>query len=117
MGFTQQMNVTVVIPPEYVLIPKDEYQKLLDSQMSGKWWGFKDLANRTQREREWLESKILYKPNLKKILDVEENPNGFVNYPTGKGSKWAFEPNKMSKFLEEYFPEIMKKESGNEKNR
>lgn len=106
---TQKMNVTVMIPPEFVIIPKDEYKKLLDSQLNGKWWDLKDLMDRTNRKRDWLENKILYKPNFKKLLDVEENPEGFVHYPVGKGSKWAFEPIKMSAFLKDYFPEIMRK--------
>ncbi|WP_088815673.1 MULTISPECIES: DUF771 domain-containing protein [Listeria] len=107
MNFTQSLEVSIQIPETYVLIKKDEYIELKESLLFGSWWDMKELSNRTKLSKDWLIENILYQPRFKKVLDVEEG--GFVKYPCGKGSKWLFQASKMSEFLEEYFPEIMKK--------
>ncbi|CWU87850.1 DUF771 domain-containing protein [Listeria monocytogenes] len=104
----QELSVTIPIPESHVIITKTEYEELLKQEVAGKYWDFKTLENRVQRKRDWIEEKILYKPSFRKILDVNENPNGFVKYPSTDGRKWSFLASKMNNFLEENFPEIMR---------
>ncbi|EDN8810077.1 DUF771 domain-containing protein [Listeria monocytogenes] len=104
----QALNVKIEIPETHVIIPKEEYEGLLISVNYGRWWSLKDLENRVSKKRAWIEEKILLKPSFKKMLNIEENPDGFVKYPKGRGDEWSFQATKMSEFLEQYFPEIMR---------
>ncbi|WP_099221879.1 DUF771 domain-containing protein [Listeria costaricensis] len=102
----QHLEVNVLIPPEYVLVKKDEYENLLDERLNGRWWDMKKLVEHTNTSKDWLVENIFYQPRFKKILDVKHG--GFVKYPTGKGSKWLFQAKQMCDFLDKFFPEIMK---------
>ncbi|EAC5831976.1 DUF771 domain-containing protein [Listeria monocytogenes] len=106
----QSLSVKIEIPETHVIIPKEEYEGLLSYVNYGRWWSLKDLEDRVNKKRAWLEEKFLLKPSFKKILSIEENPDGFVKYPKGRGDEWAFQATKMSDFLEENFPEIMRGE-------
>lgn len=99
----QQLNVnlTVPIPSDSVLIKKVELEELKQQQLSGLYWSMKDLEARTGMKRSWLQDNILYKPRFKKILDVKNN--GFVYYPQSQGQKWSFNARKMAEFLDENF--------------
>ncbi|EPQ8037315.1 DUF771 domain-containing protein [Listeria seeligeri] len=103
---SQQLEVVVSIPADYVLIKKDDYKIMLDEQLNGIWWDMKELTDRTKTSKDWLIENVFYQPRFKMILDVKHN--GFVKYPSGKGSKWLFQAKKMSEFLDDFFPEIMK---------
>jgi phage pi2 protein 07 len=95
----QQLTVqlAIPIPEDQVIISKVELEELKRSQLTGVYWTMKDLETRTGRKKEWLIDNVLYVPKFQKILD------GFVYYPKGKGSPWAFQATKMAKFLEENF--------------
>ncbi|HAO5955315.1 TPA: DUF771 domain-containing protein [Listeria monocytogenes] len=104
--YSQQLELLVSIPADYVLIKKDDYKMLLDERLIGRWWDMKELTLRTKTSKDWLIENVFYQPRFKKILDVSQG--GFVKYPSGKGSKWLFQAKNMSEFLDEFFPEIMK---------
>lgn len=95
------IELTIPIPDDQILIKKTVFEELKRQQLSGVYWNMKDLEARTGRGKEWLLENVLYVPKFKKILDV--NNGGFVYYPKGKGSPWAFQATKMSKFLEDNF--------------
>lgn len=99
----QQLNVnlSVPIPEDMVLISKVELQELKDKQLQGLYWTMKDLEIRTGKKNEWLKENLLYKPSFKKQLDVKNG--GFVYYPQVRGEKWVFLASKMSEFLENNF--------------
>lgn len=100
---TQQLNVqlTIPIPEDQVLISKIELEDLRSQQIAGVCWTMKDLEMRTGRKKEWLTDNVLYVPKFKEKLDVKNG--GFVYYPKGKGSPWSFQARKMSQFLEDNF--------------
>ncbi|MBC1235223.1 DUF771 domain-containing protein [Listeria booriae] len=101
---SQMIEVKIPIPEDFVLIPKEAYEGLVNAQLEGKWWKMSDLKAHTNLSKEVLESKILLRPRFKQVLDV--NCGGFVKYPTGKGSHWLFLASEMTKFLNDYFPQI-----------
>lgn len=99
----QQLTVqlAIPIPEDQVIISKVELEELKRNQLTGVYWTMKDLEARTGRKKEWLIENVLYVPKFKKVLDSKNG--GFVYYPKGKGSPWAFQATKMAKFLDDNF--------------
>ena len=102
----QKLNVelSVEIPAEYVLITKVEYEELKSQELRAVYWNMKDLEKRTGRQATWLKENILYPKKFRKVLDIEHG--GFVAYPKTKGQPWAFKATGMQSFLEENFIRI-----------
>lgn len=103
----QQLNVqaTVTIPPEFVVIEKVEYDRLTKSDEVGTWWGMQDLISRTNRKEKWLKENILENARYKSKIDIENG--GFVKYPSGGKSGYLFLATKTKQFLEDNFAEIV----------
>lgn len=105
----QKINVelSIEIPPEYVLISKVELQHLQQNELRGFYWNAKDLERHTGRSMAWLKENVLYPTKFRKTLDVENN--GFVAYPQSSGQPWVFQATKMAEFLETNFSKIFGK--------
>lgn len=104
----QRLNVelSIDIPEEYILITKVEYEELKEQELHGVYWTMRDLEQRTNRQSKWLKEHILFHPQFRKKLDSENG--GFVFYPKSKGHTWAFQATKMTEFLEKNFSRIFK---------
>ena len=104
----QKLNVelSIEIPPEDVLISKIELQQLKQNELRGVYWNTKDLESHTGRSLLWLKENLLYPSKFRKTLDVENN--GFVSYPQASGQPWVFQATKMADFLEKNFHLIFK---------
>lgn len=98
------VHISIPIPDDKVLVNKVEWEELKRKSLTGRWWNMKDLEHRVGRKHEWIKDNILYPPEFREILDV--NNGGFVYYPENQGQAWAFQATKMAEFLEEYFGEI-----------
>ncbi|MDD9148128.1 DUF771 domain-containing protein [Sporolactobacillus sp. CQH2019] len=70
------------------------------------WWNMKDLESATGFKRKWLLSNILYRPEYRDQLDIENG--GPVYYPDRPGDMWQFLASSMKKFLEIHFAEILR---------
>lgn len=99
----QQLNVnlTIPIPGDSVLISKIELEELKKQELKGVYWTMKDLEKRTGKKHEWIKEHILYPSKFRMILDVDNG--GFVYYPKSKGQTWSFQAIKMAEFLDKYF--------------
>lgn len=99
----QQLNVnlSIPIPSDHVLIAKVELEDLRKQELSGVYWTMKDLESRTNKKQEWLKDNILFPSRFKAKLDVRNG--GFVYYPKKSGEKWSFLASEMAKFLDENF--------------
>lgn len=104
----QQLNVnlTIPIPSDSVLISKIELEELKRQELAGVYWNMKDLEKRINRKSEWIKENILYPQRFRKVLDSENG--GFVFYPKSKGQTWSFQANKMSIFLDQNFSRIFR---------
>ncbi len=102
----QQLNVnlSIPIPEDSILIKKVELEKLKQESLSGVYWTMKDLEKRMNKKHQWIQKNVLYPSHFKKILDAENG--GFVYYPKSSGQSWSFQANKMSDFLEKNFNKI-----------
>ncbi|HFI0168818.1 TPA: DUF771 domain-containing protein, partial [Streptococcus suis] len=43
---------------------------------------------------------------IRKQIDIDQNPNGFVKYPPNRGGRYYFLASKTKKYFEEHFAEI-----------
>lgn len=104
----QQLNVnlTIPIPEDSVLISKIELEELKKNELTGVYWSMKDLEKRIGKKHEWIKENILYPSRFRKILDVDLG--GFVYYPKSKGQTWSFQASKMAEFLDMHFADIFK---------
>lgn len=103
-----QVNLTIPIPADQVLISKIELAELKANELQGVYWTMKDLENRIGKKHIWIKENILYPSRFRNILDVKKG--GFVYYPEITGEKWAFQATRMAQFLEDHFYTIFKKE-------
>lgn len=104
MNQTLNIELTIPIPEDKILISKIELQELKQNQLSGVYWNMKDLEQRTGKKHEWIKENILYPTRFRKILDSDHG--GFVFYPKTKGQTWSFQAKKMAEFLDRHFSDI-----------
>lgn len=93
-------EVTINIPEHLIIIEKVEYERIQQEEMVGRYWGMKDLEERTGMKSQWLKENVLYIPKFKQQLEK------FAYYPNSQGEKWSFQATKMAKFLEDNFYKI-----------
>ncbi len=99
-----EVNLTIPLPADSVLIKKVEFEQLKKNELSGVYWSMKDLEERTKRKSEWIKENILFPSRFRKVLDAESG--GFVFYPKSKGQTWVFQASKMADFLDKNFQKI-----------
>ncbi|MGE6515164.1 DUF771 domain-containing protein [Lysinibacillus sphaericus] len=92
-----QLNLTVQVPDDHVLVKKVEYDELQNERLSGRNWTMEDLEKRTARKQLWLRTNVLYVPRFKKELEK------FVHYPSSQGDKWSFHAVRMAKFIDDNY--------------
>ncbi|EPN9401573.1 DUF771 domain-containing protein [Enterococcus faecalis] len=101
-----ELPVQVVIPENFVVLEKEEYESLKEYESVGRWWTLEDVQKHISMSKKWLTDNILNNPKFKKELDVKQG--GFVKYPIAQGGKYLFLRSKTMQWLEENFSEIMK---------
>lgn len=92
-----QINLTVQVPDDHVLVKKVQFEELQREKLSGRYWTMEELEERTARKQLWLRTNLLYVPRFKKELEK------FVHYPNSQGDKWSFHAIRMAKFLDDNF--------------
>lgn len=110
VGFNQGkqvFNVEVPIPVDLVVIKREEYLELLDQAKEGQWWTLDDIISLLGFGRTKVINDILLNPRFKKEMDIEQNPDGFVVYPKGKGSPYMFLASRARKYFEANFATIL----------
>lgn len=85
-----------------MILPKDEIDDLKKQADLSCWWTMKDVCERYHRSRDWIVA-MLGRPQFKKLLDHK-----CVMYADGGRRSYLFEPEKFSKFMRDWFPEIVK---------
>lgn len=102
----QQLNVnlTVPIPEDMVLIQKVELEELKEQSLAGVYWNMSHLSKRTAKSANWLKDNILFKPKFKRELDSQNG--GCVFYPRSQGQPWVFKAKEMAEFLDKNFSRI-----------
>ncbi|MCK1238364.1 DUF771 domain-containing protein [Streptococcus uberis] len=106
----QFFNVSVPVPDDVVIISKEEYLDLLSDNEHGKWWDIDNLQELLGLGRSKLINDILLNPDIKKDVNLSINPNGFIVYPKGRGSRYKILATRARKYFEENFTTILLRE-------
>ncbi|HEM3661219.1 TPA: DUF771 domain-containing protein [Streptococcus suis] len=101
-------NITIKLPDSKIIVDKDEYERLKKSAVAGQYMTMNDVLEMLSVSRPWLLENVLYKPIIRKQIDIEQNPNGFVKYPQNRGGRYFFLATKTREFFEQNFLEIFK---------
>ncbi|HEM6146839.1 DUF771 domain-containing protein [Streptococcus suis] len=101
-------NITIKLPDSKIIVDKDEYERLKKSVVAGHYMTLNDVLEMLSVSRPWLLENVLYKPIIRKQIDIEQNPNGFVKYPQNRGGRYFFLATKTREFFEQNFLEIFK---------
>lgn len=92
----QQLNATINIPSDFILITKIEYEQLLKNNNEGKFISLKELGEHLDCSPQWLKENLLFNPRYKK--DLEQ----FIHYPTASGEKYKIHMKKAFQYFDEH---------------
>ncbi|MGV3144806.1 DUF771 domain-containing protein [Streptococcus parasuis] len=107
--FELKLNpITIQIPETHIIISKDDYDDLAKKASQGKYMTLNDVLEMLSVSRPWLLENVLYKPTIRKQIDIDQNKDGFVKYPQNRGGRYFFLATKTREFFERNFLEIFK---------
>lgn len=101
-------NITVKLPSTHLIVSVEEYQTLKKQSSQGKYMTLNEVLELLSVSRPWFLENVLYKPTIRKQIDIDQNPNGFVKYPQNRGGRYFFLATKTREFFEQNFLEIFK---------
>ncbi|HEL2733453.1 DUF771 domain-containing protein [Streptococcus suis] len=107
--FELKLNpITIQLPESHIIISKDDYDDLAKKASQGKYMTLNDVLEMLSVSRPWLLENVLYKPTIRKQIDIDQNKDGFVKYPQNRGGRYFFLATKTREFFERNFLEIFK---------
>ena len=95
------------MPEDKIIVDKKEYDNLKHNSSQGRYMSLSDVLQLLSVSRPWLLDNVLYNPKIRREIDVELNPNGFVKYPENQGGRYFFLASKTKQWFEDNFREIM----------
>ncbi|MFM0588935.1 DUF771 domain-containing protein [Streptococcus suis] len=101
-------NITVTLPEDYCIVPQSEYDELVKQSSIGRYLSLSDVLEMLSVSRPWLLENVLYRPIIRKQIDIDQNKDGFVKYPQNQGGRYYFLASKTRDFFERNFLEIFK---------
>lgn len=101
------INIEIQLPEDKIIVDKKEYDNLKYNSSQGRYMSLSVLLQLLSVSRPWLLDNVLNNSKIRKEIDVELNPNGFVKYPENQGGRYFFLASKTKQWFEENFREIM----------
>ena len=101
------INVEIQLPEDKIIVDRKEYDNLQHNSSQGRYMTLSDVLQLLSVSRPWLLDNVLYNPKIRREIDVELNPDGFVKYPENQGGRYFFLASKTKQWFEENFREIM----------
>ena len=101
------INIEIQLPEDKIIVDRKEYDNLQHNSSQGRYMTLSDVLQLLSVSRPWLLDNVLYNPKIRREIDVELNPNGFVKYPENQGGRYFFLASKTKQCFEENFREIM----------
>ncbi len=101
------INVEIQLPEDKIIVDRKEYDNLQHNSSQGRYMTLSDVLQLLSVSRPWLLDNVLYNPKIRREIDVELNPNGFVKYPENQGGRYFFLASKTKQWFEYNFREIM----------
>ncbi|WP_049508607.1 DUF771 domain-containing protein [Streptococcus anginosus] len=99
-------NITIQLPPDKIIVDSSEYEELKKTSSKGRYLTLSEVLELLSVSRPWLLENVLYKPEIRKQIDIDKNSNGFVKYPDNQGGRYYFLASKTKEFFEEHFAKI-----------
>lgn len=105
--FELKLNpITIQLPESHIIISKKDYDHLTKEAIQGRYMTLNEVLELLSVSRPWILENVLYKPTIRKQIDIEQNKDGFVKYPQNQGGRYYFLASKTKKYFEEHFAEI-----------
>lgn len=101
-------NLTIELPETHLIISQEEYQALKEQSTQGKYMTLNQVLELLSVSRPWLLENVLYKPDIRKEIDIDLTPDGFVKYPDNQGRRYYFLASKTKTYFEQNFAHIFK---------
>lgn len=92
-------NITIQLPPDKIIVDRSEYEELKKTSSKGRYLTLSEVLELLSVSRPWLLENVLYKPEIRKQIDIDKNSNGFVKYPDNQGGRYYFLASKTKEFL------------------
>lgn len=105
--FELKLNpITIQLPGSHIIISKEDYDHLTKEATQGRYMTLNEVLELLSVSRPWFLENVLYKPTIRKQIDIDLNKEGFVKYPQNQGGRYYFLATKTKKYFEEHFAEI-----------
>ncbi|CYU96202.1 DUF771 domain-containing protein [Streptococcus suis] len=101
-------NLTIELPESKIIVDRNEYEQLKQTASQGRYMTLSEVLELLSVSRPWLLENVLYKPTIRKQIDIDQNKDGFVKYPQNQGGRYYFLASKTRNFFERNFLEIFK---------
>ncbi|HEL1567769.1 DUF771 domain-containing protein [Streptococcus suis] len=101
-------NLTIELPESKIIVDRNEYEQLKQTTAQGRYMTLSEVLELLSVSRPWLLENVLYKPTIRKQIDIDQNKDGFVKYPQNQGGRYYFLASKTRNFFERNFLEIFK---------
>ncbi|HFI0028147.1 TPA: DUF771 domain-containing protein [Streptococcus suis] len=101
-------NLTIELPENKIIVDRNEYEQLKQTASQGRYMTLSEVLELLSVSRPWLLENVLYKPTIRKQIDIDQNKDGFVKYPQNQGGRYYFLASKTRNFFERNFLEIFK---------
>lgn len=100
----------IIIPNNFVIIEKEDYESLKKNGTRGNCVSAEEFRMKhTTLSRPMFNELILLNPKFRKELDIIHNSKGCVSYPKGrKAGKYYILEEMLAQFISEHFVEIFK---------
>lgn len=99
-------NLEVKLPKTHIIVEKDKYLDLKNKASQGQYMSLSEVLEMVSVSRPWLLEHVLYRADIRSIIDIDKNKDGFVKYPDNQGGRYYFLASKTKQFFEENFAEI-----------
>ena len=99
-------SLEVNLPETHIIVEKDEYLDLKNKASQGQYMSLSEVLEMVSVSRPWILEHVLYQPDIRSKIDIDNNKDGFVKYPDSQGGRYYFLAIKTKQFFEENFAEI-----------
>lgn len=100
-------DITIKLPDTYCIVSQSEYDELINQCSIGRYLSLTDVLEMLSVSRPWLLENVLYKSAIRREIDIDQNPEGFVKYPHNQGGRYFFLASKTKDYFEKHFKDIL----------
>ena len=73
-------NITIQLPPDKIIVDSSEYEELKKISSKGRYLTLSEVLELLSVSRPWLLENVLYKPEIRKQIDIDKNSNFLCSF-------------------------------------